>query len=164
MSQPITFIGNGSQLTGVTASSINAAALTGNTLSSNVLYSSLTQVGNLANLSVVGNTISGNLSTAGIVSAAGNITANYFIGNGSQLTGIDATSIQNGNSNVKVYANGNVSTSISGTSNIVVVSDTGQYVTGLILATGSGQYVTGSVISATGNITGRQLVSSESCN
>jgi hypothetical protein len=139
------FIGNGSQLTGVTASSINAAALTGNTLSSNVLYSSLTQVGNLANLSVVGNTISGNLSTAGIVSAAGNITANYFIGNGSQLTGIDATSIQNGNSNVKVYANGNVSTSISGISNVVVVSDTGQYVTGLISATGN---ITGSNLSA----------------
>jgi hypothetical protein len=139
------FIGNGSQLTGVTASSINAAALTGNTLSSNVLYSSLTQVGNLANLSVVGNTISGNLSTAGIVSAAGNITANYFIGNGSQLTGIDATSIQNGNSNVKVYANGNVSTSISGISNVITVSNTGQYVTGLISATGN---ITGGNLSA----------------
>ena len=149
------FIGNGSQLTGVTASSINAAALTGNTLSSNVLYSSLTQVGNLANLSVVGNTISGNLSTAGVVSAAGNITANYFIGNGSQLTGIDATSIQNGNSNVKVYANGNVSTSISGISNVVVVSDTGQYVTGLISATGNifGANVSTGILSATGNAT-----------
>jgi hypothetical protein len=149
------FIGNGSQLTGVTASSINAAALTGNTLSSNVLYSSLTQVGNLANLSVVGNTISGNLSTAGIVSAAGNISANYFIGNGSQLTGIDATSIQNGNSNVKVYANGNVSTSISGISNVVVVSDTGQYVTGLISATGNitGANVSTGILSAAGNAT-----------
>ena len=149
------FIGNGSQLTGVTASSVNASALTGNTLSSNVLYSSLTQVGNLANLSVVGNTISGNLSTAGVVSAAGNITANYFIGNGSQLTGIDATSIQNGNSNVKVYANGNVSTSISGISNVVVVSDTGQYVTGLISATGNifGANVSTGILSATGNAT-----------
>jgi hypothetical protein len=68
------FIGNGSQLTGVAASSVNADALIGNTLSSNVLYSSLTTVGNLANLSVVGNTTTGNLLTGGVVSATGNIT------------------------------------------------------------------------------------------
>ena len=85
------FIGNGSQLSGIAASSVNANALTGNTLSANVIYSSLISVGTLENLSVTGNTISGNLLTVGQVSAVGNITANtgsYFIGNGSQLTGI----------------------------------------------------------------------------
>jgi PKD domain len=153
------FIGNGSQLTGVTAAGVNAAALTGTTLSSNVLYSSLTQVGNLANLSVVGNTVGGNFITTGIVSAAGNVTANYFIGNGSQLTGIDSTTIQNGNSNVKVYANGNVSTSISGISNVVVVSSTGQYVSGVISATGNilGNNVNTGVLSATGNVVAGNL-------
>ena len=40
------FIGNGSQLTGIAAASANADTLTGNTLSANVLYSNLTQVGN----------------------------------------------------------------------------------------------------------------------
>jgi len=69
------FIGNGSQLTGVAASSVNANALIGNTLSANVLYSSLTTVGNLANLSVVGNTTSGNLLTGGLISATGNVDA-----------------------------------------------------------------------------------------
>ena len=68
------FIGNGSQLTGVTASSVNANALVGNTLSSNVLYSSLTSVGTLGNLSVTGNIDAGNLRTAGLVSATANIT------------------------------------------------------------------------------------------
>ena len=76
------FIGNGSQLTGVAASSVNANALVGNTLSSNVLYSSLTQVGNLANLSVVGNTVSGNLLTAGLITASGNIQGNNIFATG----------------------------------------------------------------------------------
>ena len=76
------FFGNGSQLTGVTASSANAGDLTGNTLSANVLYSNLTQVGNLTNLSVVGNTSSGNTSITGFVSATGNIIGNNVISGG----------------------------------------------------------------------------------
>ena len=54
------FVGNGSQLTGVV--SVAAAALiTGNTLSSNVLTSSLTTVGTLGTLSVTGNVRGGNI-------------------------------------------------------------------------------------------------------
>jgi hypothetical protein len=48
------FIGNGSQLTGV-ISSPAASQLTGNTLSPNVVISSLTSVGVLSSLSVTGN-------------------------------------------------------------------------------------------------------------
>ena len=73
------FIGNGSQLTGVAASSVNANALIGNTLSSNVLYSSLTQVGTLSNLSVSGNVVGGNLQTAGVVSTSGNVYGNVIL-------------------------------------------------------------------------------------
>ena len=76
------FIGNGSQLTGIAAASANADTLTGNTLSANVLYSNLTQVGNLINLSVVGNTSSGNTSITGFVSATGNIIGNNVISGG----------------------------------------------------------------------------------
>jgi hypothetical protein len=82
------FIGNGSQLTGVAASSVNANALVGNTLSSNVLYSSLTQVGTLSNVSVSGNVTGGNLLTFGTISAVGNISGNgiltdhYYYANG----------------------------------------------------------------------------------
>ena len=119
------FIGNGSQLTGVVSTGA-AVLLTGNTLSSNVLFSSLTSVGTLTSLSVSGNIQGGNLRTAGVISASGNVdaasftaasqmvatgnisggnlitggqisatgnvsitgnvTANYFIGNGSQIT------------------------------------------------------------------------------
>ena len=73
-------------------------------------------------LTVTGNANVGNLSTAGTVVATGNISANYFIGNGSQLTGIDATAIQNGSANVRTFANANVTISAAGNANVVVVT------------------------------------------
>jgi hypothetical protein len=81
------FIGNGSQLTGVAASSVNANALIGNTLSSNVLYSSLTQVGTLSNVSVSGNVVGGNVLTGGLISATSTITSAANITGGNVLTG-----------------------------------------------------------------------------
>ena len=66
------YFGNGSQLTGVT-SSAPAALITGATLSSNVVNSSLTSVGILTSVSVTGNVQGGNLRTAGAISASGNI-------------------------------------------------------------------------------------------
>ena len=128
------FIGNGSQLTDVTAARVSANALTGNTLSANVLNSSLVSVGNLNGLSVIGNTTSGNFLAQSQVSAVGNITGNYFIGNGSQLTGILA-------SNIGVLPN---------------LSVTGNINTGNLLANG----VISSVgnIQTVGNITGNYFV------
>jgi hypothetical protein len=121
-------------------------------------------VGNLGTdglITATGNLNAGNIITAGIVSATGNITGQFFIGNGSQLTGIDATSIQNGNSNVKVYANSAVATSVAGTANILLVSATGVEVTGLSSTTGNvtgGNLITAGVATATGNVTGGNLV------
>jgi hypothetical protein len=66
------YYGNGSQLTGV-ISSAPASLITGNTLSSNVVNSSLTSVGILTSVSVTGNVQGGNLRTAGTISASGNI-------------------------------------------------------------------------------------------
>jgi hypothetical protein len=51
------------------------------------------------------------------ISATGNVTGNYFIGNGSQLTGIVASagaSIVNGTSNVVVAASGNIVANVAG--------------------------------------------------
>jgi hypothetical protein len=124
------FIGNGSQLTGVAASSVNANALIGNTLSSNVLYSSLTQVGTLSNVSVSGNVVGGNVLTSGVVSATGSITsaANIVGGNVTTAGLITATgNIQGGN----VLTAGVV----SATSNVT-----------------GGNLLTGGAISATGNV------------
>jgi hypothetical protein len=207
------FIGNGSTLTGVVG---NATNLTGTVLNSNIVTSSLTTVGNLISLSVVGNvqannvsnlqnltvlntayifdisstgtaglttvtaaTVSatgnvstasnviangnvqaGNLRTTGVISStgnvvtAGNITGNFIFGNGSQLTGIDATSIQNGTANVRTFLNGNVTVSAGGTANVLNVTSTGTITTGTATV---GNLLTGGNISATGNVTGNGI-------
>jgi hypothetical protein len=74
----------------------------------------------------------GGISTSGAVWATGNITGNYILGNGSQLTGIDATSIQNGSANVRAFLNGNVTTSAAGTANVLVITSTGANIAGTL--------------------------------
>jgi hypothetical protein len=61
-------------------------------------------------------------NTIALRNADGNLSANYFIGNGAFLTGIDTSLISNGTSNVKVYNNGNVAISVAGTTNVAVVT------------------------------------------
>ena len=75
------------------------------------------------------------LVVGGAVDVSGNVTASYFLGNGSQLTGIDATSISNGTSNMRVVsASGNIAGNIAGNT-ILTLSSTGLLVTGSIQAT-----------------------------
>jgi hypothetical protein len=104
----------------------------GNAVSNNIIANnlSISQTGNINNLtattiSVTGNTILSNLSTGNItslnVTATGNVTANYFIGNGSALTDIDTFEISNGNSNIRVFANSDVTFSIGGVSNVLKI-------------------------------------------
>jgi len=79
------------------------------------------------------------MNTSGAVSATGNITGNYFLGNGSQLTGIVTSSY--GNANVADFlGNGFGSNTITTTGNIT-----------------TGNLLTGGLISATGNITGGNI-------
>lgn len=105
------FYGDGSNISNVSAEFVAAANLTGDTLSSNVIYSSLTSVGTLANLTVTDfiTSTSGDITATGgnvNVSAgsvnvtigdvnvtSGNVTANNLSSNSLTSTGI-------------VYANG----------------------------------------------------------
>jgi hypothetical protein len=118
------------------------------------------------------------INVAGYVNATGNLTsgnanlgnavrANYFIGDGSLLTGVDtlavgqadiANSIANGTSNVNTpIANGNITVSIGGVANTVVFTSTGMNVTGNITTAGSGgnlsgaNYVIANYFSGSGN-------------
>lgn len=74
------------------------------------------------------------------LTTAGNVvsTSGYFIGNGSQLSGIDATSIQNGNSNVRSYAGGNIEVSASGVANVMTVTSSTVFVPNIYLANSQG--------------------------
>ena len=103
--------------------------------------------------------------TGATVSVTGNITGNYLFGNGSQLTGIDATSIQNGTSSVSVIASGgNVRANIAGAT-VTTTYASGLAVTGLVSATGTvtgasvvGGVITGSSTSVTGTTTAASVV------
>jgi len=74
-------------------------------------------------IAATANVSGGNIRTAGSVSATGNVIGDYFIGNGSQLTGLNVStsSISNGTSNVAIGASGgNVTVGVAGTSNVAV--------------------------------------------
>jgi len=114
-------------------------------------------------ISVTGNVNSGNLLATGLASVTGNITGNYFIGNGSQLSGLSASKIFNGTSEANIGASGgNANITIGGTSNVFVVATTGIYTTGLSSVSGNitsaanitgGNLLTGGLISAAANVT-----------
>lgn len=67
------------------------------------------------------------------VDATGNITGGNLITSGI----VYAPEIDNGNSNIRIAANANVSISSTGTANVLVVSNTGAYVTGNIYVGGA---------------------------
>lgn len=84
------FIGNGSQLSGITTYTLPGSAaidITGNVTGS---YANITTMigatGDVGNVRMVG----GNVAMSGQINAVGNVVAPFFIGNGSQLTGIAA--------------------------------------------------------------------------
>ena len=127
-----------------------------------------TQIGNL---SITDQTVTGQDTNANIiltpngtgqVVTAGNVTASYFYGNGSQLTGIDTSGIANGTSNVRIpAADGNVELNVNGglTANVTdtgIVMTSGNLDLGNVIATGVGTF-TGNV--GAGNVDGGNLVS-----
>ena len=114
-----------------------------------LVVTSTTLVANLNANALQGNTpaTANTASTIALRDSNGNLSANFFIGNGSQLTGLSTSSISNGNSNVNIpAANGNVNISAVGNANVVVITGTGMNVAG--------------TITATGNITGANLITS----
>ena len=96
---------------------------------------SWTRVPGIANTIVA----SGNITAANFITA-GNVSANYFLGNGALLTGVitSVANINNGTSNVSVVSSGgNVTVGIGGVANIAEFSTTGANVTGRFHATGN---------------------------
>ena len=76
-------------------------------------------------LSASGNVTSGNVVSAGIVSATGNITGSYILGNGSQLTGVATR-----------YGNANVAANLA-TFGSNPISTTGNITSGYFVGNGS---------------------------
>lgn len=122
--------------------------------------------GNLSGTLVSGTTLSatanvqaGNLRTTGQVSSTGNITSaaniagTYFLGNGSQLTGlslgVSVTKFVNGTTEGNIGAtNGNINFNVAGTSNVLVLTTGTAYFSGNVSTPGIEKIGT----NATGNI------------
>jgi hypothetical protein len=116
-------------------------SVTGNITSGNLNAAGLSLTSNVVSaLNVTANIAGGNITTPGLISATGNITGNYFIGNGSQLTGItvSVSKISNGTSEANIgTSGGNANVSIGGVSNVAVFTTTGLNISGNISATGN---------------------------
>ena len=151
------YIGNGSQLTGVTASSVNANSLTGTTLNSGVVTSSLTSVGVLTSLSVSGNITAGNVSatnhTGTTVSVTGTVTAASVVGGVITGSSSSVTGTQTAASTVGGVITGS-STSVTGSSSAGSFSTAG----GVTAASVAGGVITGSSSSVTGTQTAASTV------
>ena len=122
----------------VTGGNINTGGLvtaTGNVRGGNVISAAA-----ISGVSIVasGNVDSGNLRSSGLVSVTGNISSaanvagTYFLGNGSQLTGlslgVSVTKFVNGTTEGNVgVTNGNINFNVGGVSNVVVIDTSTVY-------------------------------------
>ena len=122
----------------VTGGNINTAGLV--TATGNVRGGNVVSVAAVSGVSIVasGNVDSGNLRSTGLISVAGNVTSaanvagQFFIGNGSQLTGlslgVSVTKFVNGTTEGNVgVTNGNINFNVAGISNVVVIDTTTVY-------------------------------------
>ena len=137
-----------SSLTGANVTGTVPAATTATTAGTvtTAAQGNITSVGTLTSLSVSGNVVGGNINTAGQVSATGNVTGAFILGNISQATGYNSNKIFNGTSNVDIAStNGSITLNV-GAALISTVSATGVAVTGVVSATGN---VSGGNVSGT---------------
>jgi hypothetical protein len=143
------FIGNGSLLTNLPP---------GNYSNANVASYLPTYTGLLAGngLTVTGAVNSANVYSNGVVSAVGNVTGNYFIGDGSLLANLPSGNYSNANveSYLPTYTGDLSPTTI--TTNGLTVIGSGAF-TGN--ATVSGSIRSNNTISAAGNVTGANILS-----
>ena len=95
---------------------------------------------------VVGAGTGGNLSGANVIfattlSATGNVYGNYFIGNGSALTGIITSTnsfpLTSGTSNIAAAVSGNIGITVGGAANVMTITNTGVLIVGDISVTGN---------------------------
>ena len=109
---------------------------TGNVIGANFIGNVIPPAGGA--VSTTGNVSGGNILTGGLISAGGNITSaaniagTFFIGNGSQLTGLSAavsvTKFVNGTSEGNARSSGgNITFTVGGNANVLVLSSTTAY-------------------------------------
>ena len=131
--------------------------VTGGNVASGGFITAGSTVSSVGNITSAANVAGANVIASVNVSAVGNVAGTYFIGNGSQLTGISSavsvSKIESGLSNVQIAsANANITMAVSTTSNVVVVSTTGITTSGS-LTLNSGAAAT-AIVNGAGNAVG----------
>ena len=162
ISDPITVLNQGSTLANIDVGFIinrNGGTLANTAIfwneSANTFVTAFTTVSGAtdANISIstyanlrVGSLTATFVNTTGNIVSSGNVTAPYFFGNGSQLSGVitSVTKIINGTSDVTAYSGGNVAVTVGGTANTVVFTSSNIYVAGSIIPTANIAYDLGS--------------------
>ena len=145
------FIANAVYANTAGSSTTAASATTAATVTTNA-QPNITSTGTLTSLVVTGNIQAGNANLGNLV------TANFFSGNGSLLTGLIVSvgsSIVNGSSNVSIVANANVNISAVGNANVVVITGIGATISGTLNVTGNttlGNIVTANFFSGNGSL------------
>lgn len=115
------FYGNGAGLSGVVTTGLANGTTSLSTYQDGNIAFTISGVSNVAVFS----------STELVLN--GNVSANYFVGNGQFLTGIDT--ISSGNSNVSIpEPSGNVTISVDGVANVVTVTSNSLQVNGNVVA------------------------------
>jgi len=109
-------------------------------------------VGNLSGqfVAVSANVNANNLIASSNISATGNVSGSYILGNGAFLSGVitSVANINNGSSNVRIdSAGGNVLANVGGVANVFVITTVGANVAGTLGVTGN---ITGSNLTTTG--------------
>ena len=154
-----TTLGVTGNITGGNILSGGLASVTGNITGGNVNTTLLAAT----TVSATANVQGGNLRTTGAISATGNIDSSgniagtFFLGNGSQLSGLSSavsvTKIVNGSTEANIGApGGNANISVGGTSNVVVFT-TGGIITSGAITVNSGAAAT-AIINGAGNAIG----------
>ena len=132
---------------------------TGANVSGTLSVSGNATIGNIISSGSGGNITGANVISANTFSASGNITANFYIGNGSQLTGLSTAGVSNGNSNVNIAtANGNVTIAAVGNT-VLTVTGTGANVSGTLSVSGNASFANLTSNGTGGNISGANVIS-----
>jgi hypothetical protein len=146
----------GGNVTGANIVTNGIVTAAGNITGGNILTSGQVSAGGAVN--ATGNITGGNIVTGGLITSTGNINSSanisgsFFLGNGSQLTGISAavsvTKFVNGTTEGNIgTSGGNINFNVGGTSNVVVMATTGIVANGLTVPS-----ITKSGSNAVGNI------------
>ena len=141
ISDPITVLNQGSTQANIDVGFIinrNGGALANTAIfwneSANTFVTAFTTVSGAAdaNISIstyanlrVGSLTATFVNTTGNIVSGGNITAPYFFGNGSQLSGVitSVTKIINGTSDVTAYSGSNIAVTVGGTANTILFTN-----------------------------------------